>query len=118
MKNFDNTQRLLELWRPCSFWQTYSRHPYHSQKKISTILKKQQLNNFSTEYLQKKEKSIKAITGMLAITLIALFVISLYMTIRESFTPLLVVPIALLPILILNIKSINNIKKELDSRKK
>lgn len=81
-------------------------------------MKKKDLSNLSTDFLQKKEKSIKAITGMLAITLMALFVISLYMTIRESFTPLLIVPIALLPILILNIKSINNINRELDSRKK
>ena len=81
-------------------------------------MKKQDLSNLSTDFLHKKEKSMKAITAMLAITLIVLFAVSLYMTIMESFTPLLIVPIALLPILILNIKSINNINRELGSRKK
>lgn len=80
-------------------------------------MKKQELSALSTEELQKKEKNIKGLTGMLAVAMIVLFVLYLYITIQKGFTPLLVLPIALMPILIVNIKNIQSIKKELEKRK-
>lgn len=80
-------------------------------------MRKQELSALSTEELQKKEKVTKGLTGMLAVALIVLFGLYLYITIQKGFTPLLILPIALMPILIVNIKNIQSIKKELERRK-
>ena len=53
---------------------------------------------------------------MLSAVLLFLFCMTLFLSVTKGFTPLLVVPIALLPILILNFNTLNEIKKELTSR--
>lgn len=80
-------------------------------------MRKQELSALSTEDLQKKGKVIKRLTGMLGGALIVLFGLYLYITIQKGFTPLLILPIALMPILIVNIKNLQRIKKELEKRK-
>lgn len=80
-------------------------------------MRKQELSALSTEELQKKEKALKGLTGMLGGALVVLFGLYLYITIQKGFTPLLILPFALMPILIVNIKNIQNIKKELEKRK-
>lgn len=81
-------------------------------------MKTEKLTEKTTEELKKTEKSLKAITGMLLGTLIVLFGLSLYITFTKGFTPLIIIPIALLPIGIVNFNTINNIKKEINSRTK
>ncbi len=79
-------------------------------------MKNQKLSETNTADLKKSEKSIKTITGILLGMLLVLFILSLYITFTKGFTALLIIPIALLPIVIVNFNSINEIKKELKSR--
>lgn len=55
---------------------------------------------------------------MLVGFLIVLFILTMYITLTDGFTPLMVVPIALLPIAILNFRTVNQIIKEIESREK
>jgi Na+-transporting methylmalonyl-CoA/oxaloacetate decarboxylase beta subunit len=59
---------------------------------------------------------LKVLTGMLAGMLMVLFALTIFISIKKTFSPLSVVPIALLPIVILNLLNLKTIKKELDSR--
>ncbi|HAY3549691.1 redox-active disulfide protein 2 [Elizabethkingia meningoseptica] len=79
-------------------------------------MKKENWSSLSTEDLNQKQKSIKSLTTMLIVTLIALFLISLFISLKKGFTPLLVIPIALLPVVSMNLNNLKNIKKEIDSR--
>ncbi|EOR30079.1 hypothetical protein [Elizabethkingia meningoseptica] len=79
-------------------------------------MKKENWSSLSTEDLNQKQKSIKSLTTMLIVTLIALFLISLFISLKKGFSPLLVIPIALLPVVSMNLNNLKNIKKEIDSR--
>ncbi|PDS26255.1 redox-active disulfide protein 2 [Flavobacterium branchiophilum] len=79
-------------------------------------MKNQKLSERNTADLKKYEKSIKTITGILLGMLLVLFMLSLYITFTKGFTALLIIPITLMPIVILNFNTINEIKKELKSR--
>ena len=81
-------------------------------------MKNQNLGLLDIKTLHKRQTLLKALTAILAGMLVVLFAITIYISIKNSFSPLLVVPIALMPILILNVLNINTIKKELDSRNK
>ncbi len=74
------------------------------------------LKDVSTSDLKKKENLLKILSGLLLGMLFVLFVTTLYMTFTHRFTPLFIIPIALLPIVILNFNSLNKIKEELRSR--
>ncbi|PUB34744.1 hypothetical protein C8J95_102412 [Elizabethkingia sp. YR214] len=80
-------------------------------------MKNENFSDLSTEELLKKQKTIKPLTITLIGTLILLFVLSLFITFKKGFTALLVVPIALSPIVILNLNNLKNIQKEINSRK-
>jgi Na+-transporting methylmalonyl-CoA/oxaloacetate decarboxylase beta subunit len=79
-------------------------------------MKNQNLGLLDTETLLKKQRSLKVLTGMLAGMLMVLFALTIFISIKKTFSPLSVVPIALLPIVILNLLNLKTIKKELDSR--
>lgn len=79
-------------------------------------MKEQKLNELSTPLLQNQLKSLKVITYMLSGTLLFLFSLIIYLTIKNGFNALTIVPIALLPILILNFNTMNKLKKELKLR--
>ena len=75
-------------------------------------MKSKKLNELSNEELLKNEKSLKAITYMLAGTLLVLFVAGIVLTFKKGFSALSVIPIALLPILILNFNTLKEVKEE------
>jgi Na+-transporting methylmalonyl-CoA/oxaloacetate decarboxylase beta subunit len=79
-------------------------------------MKTDKLKELDTAALQTTYKSIKVIAGLFAGILIVLFVVAIYLTFKKGFTPLIVVPIALMPILIIKVINIKNIKAELQSR--
>jgi Na+-transporting methylmalonyl-CoA/oxaloacetate decarboxylase beta subunit len=79
-------------------------------------MKNKKWNELSTDELLKNQKSVKVITYMLSGVLLFLFCMTLFLTVTDGFTPLLVVPIALFPILIMNFNTLNEIKKVLTSR--
>jgi hypothetical protein len=79
-------------------------------------MKDQKIQDMGTEALLKQKKTIGFVTGLLAGALIALFILTTASYVRKGFTPLLIVPFALLPILFLNVNNWQAIKKELKSR--
>ena len=74
------------------------------------------LTQTPTEKLRKTVQTLKFITGLLLGTLITLFGNTLYISIKDGFTPLFVVSIALLPIVFINFGLIKKLKAELSSR--
>lgn len=79
-------------------------------------MKNKGLKELSNEELLKNEKSLKTITGMLAGALLVLLIINIFLAFKKGFSALSVVPIALLPILIVNFGSLKEMKKEIKSR--
>ncbi|WP_316830427.1 redox-active disulfide protein 2 [Pedobacter aquatilis] len=79
-------------------------------------MKEKNLAEMSNEDLLKTEKSIKVMTSILAVALALLFVINLITAFKKGFSALTVIPIALLPIVIVNINNIKKIRAELMSR--
>lgn len=83
---------------------------------IKKQMKQTKISDTTTEALFKQQKAIKAITYLRAGTLYVLFGLIIYLTIRDGFNALTIIPIALLPILLLNFNNLKEIKKELKSR--
>lgn len=79
-------------------------------------MKNETMKELSTDQLLKIRKTAKVITYMLSGTLALLFCLTLFKLITKGFSGLSVIPIALLPILLLNFKNLNDITKELRSR--
>jgi Flp pilus assembly protein TadB len=81
-------------------------------------MKTKNFAEMSTEKLLEQTKSIKALTGLLGGMLLVLFFTGGYIFSTKGFNVFLIIPLALLPIVILNVKTLKEIKKELDSREK
>jgi len=74
------------------------------------------LQEMSNEKLLEQKKSIGFLTGVLIGALVTLLAFTLYTSINQGFTPLLVVPLALSPIVFLNLTTLKAIKKEIQAR--
>ena len=85
-----------------------------SLKKI--YMKDNKLSTKTLEELQKNKKFIKTITIMLISALSLLLILTIYITIIKGFTPLLIIPLALSPIVLLNLNSIRSIDKAIKLR--
>jgi hypothetical protein len=81
-------------------------------------MKKKNFTEMSTEKLLEQTKSLKALTGLLGGMLLILFFTGGYILSTKGFNVFLIIPLALLPIVILNINTLKEIKKVLDSRGK
>ena len=82
-------------------------------------MESQKTQEKSKESLLKRKVTIQAVTGALAGLLTLLLIAALYLWYIQGPSvalPLLVVPLALSPILFINIKSIRDTKKELQAR--
>ena len=77
---------------------------------------KENYTELKTANLRKTKKSLTTLTGLLAGALIVLFVMAVLSFIKKGFTALVIIPLALLPILILNFSQITAINKELKNR--
>tara|TARA_R110000765_G_scaffold45850_6_gene94735 strand:- start:2953 stop:3195 length:243 start_codon:yes stop_codon:yes gene_type:complete len=75
------------------------------------------LSKLSTKELNKKHTAAKTMVWLLSIVLGGILLFFIYVSIQDGITPLLAVPLALSAIIPLNIKNMNALKKELDSRK-
>ena len=80
-------------------------------------MNQESLSKLSTEELLKKHTAAKTMVWLLAIVLTGILLFFIYVSIQDGFTPLLAVPLALSAIIPLNVKNMNALKKELDSRK-
>ncbi|MEP2237703.1 MAG: redox-active disulfide protein 2 [Maribacter sp.] len=78
---------------------------------------KESLSKLSKEELLQKYTVTKTIVWLLAIVLICSLIFFIYISIRDGLTPLVAVPIALFATMPQNIKNMNTLKKEIDSRK-
>ena len=79
-------------------------------------MKTTKFSEMTTEELIKTQKTSKAVTYTFAGILLLLFAVNIFLVIKKGFSANQVVPFALLPILLLNLKTLNDIKKELKSR--
>jgi len=70
------------------------------------------ISEYTDEELINNEKKIKVLTIMLMVVIILLFLSTMFLTFKKGFSALTVIPIALLPILIININNWNKLKKE------
>ncbi|GAA4151772.1 hypothetical protein GCM10022217_05890 [Chryseobacterium ginsenosidimutans] len=70
------------------------------------------ISEYTNEELINNEKKIKVLTIMLMAAIVLLFLSTIFLTFKKGFSALTVIPIALLPILIININNWNKIKKE------
>lgn len=84
---------------------------------MKTELKKDNFSDLTTEDLFKKKKSMSFATGLLVGALIVFFLITILETITKGFTPLLIVPLASLPVLIIIYGQLKSINKELKNRR-
>jgi len=80
-------------------------------------MNKESLSKLSNEELLKKYTAAKTMVWLLAIILTGVLLFFIYISIQDGLTPLLAVPLALSAIIPLNVKNMNVLKKELDSRK-
>ncbi|TCC86640.1 redox-active disulfide protein 2 [Pedobacter frigiditerrae] len=79
-------------------------------------MSKKGLSELSNEELLKNEKTLKTITSMLAGAIFLLFVVNIFLAFKKGFSALSAVPIALLPIVIINFNSLKEMKKEIKAR--
>ncbi len=70
----------------------------------------------SDEELLKKQKLTSTVTGILAGMLLLLLILATYISLTKGFSALIVIPIALSPTLMMNFKTVKDIKQELKSR--
>ena len=80
-------------------------------------MKTKKPNEMTNEELLKNEKTIKSVTYTLSGMLLVLFVLNIFLAFKKGFSALFVVPLALLPIVIINLNTLKEIKKEQGIRK-
>ena len=79
-------------------------------------MKQKSFEDMSTQELEKSKKILSVILGFLLGASLTLLVLGIYITINKGFSPVLILPIAMLPIWILNFNNLNKIKEELKKR--
>ncbi|UTX49003.1 redox-active disulfide protein 2 [Chryseobacterium sp. MA9] len=79
-------------------------------------MKNRAVSEYTNEELISNEKKIKIITIILGIAILLLFLSNIFLTFKRGFSAMSVIPIALVPILILNINNWNQLKKEKANR--
>ena len=79
-------------------------------------MKQKSFEDMSTQELEKSKKILSVILGFLLGASLTLLVLGIYITINKGFSPVLILPIAMLPIWIMNFNNLNKIKEELKKR--
>ena len=74
------------------------------------------LSELSIEDLNKKAKTAKTVTGLLAGLLIVQFAVGIYLTTQQGFNVFIVIPVAFVPILIFNFTNVKKINEEIARR--
>ena len=75
-------------------------------------MKNKKSEEMTNEELLKYEKMVKPITYILGGALALLFGINIFSFFQKGYSALSIIPIALLPILIINLSNLKEIKKE------
>jgi hypothetical protein len=79
-------------------------------------MKQVPLSEISQEELLKKAKALKAATTILGGMLVILAAASVYLTFLQGFSVFTALPIAFLPMLIINVSNLKKIQTEISSR--
>jgi hypothetical protein len=74
------------------------------------------LSTLNLEELTKRAKTTKMVTGILLGTIIVQFAAGIYLTIVQGFNVFIVIPIAFLPMVIVNYSSLKKINEEITKR--
>lgn len=74
------------------------------------------LSTLTIEELQKRAKTTKAATGALAGILLVQLIVGIYLTFKQGFNVFIVLPVAFLPLIIVNYTNIKKIKEEIAKR--
>ena len=80
-------------------------------------MNKKKLAELSDEELLKNEKNLKRINAMMVGAMAVLLVINIFLAFKKGFSALSIVPVALLPILIVNFSTLKEMKAEIKLRK-
>ncbi|SFQ22962.1 hypothetical protein SAMN05444144_10267 [Flavobacterium akiainvivens] len=62
------------------------------------------------------EKTVKAVLYMFAAAIVIMLITTIYTSVTRGFSAVSVLPVAFLPILLLNVNNLNEIKKEIKAR--
>ncbi|URC14416.1 MULTISPECIES: redox-active disulfide protein 2 [unclassified Flavobacterium] len=81
-------------------------------------MKNEKFSKMTTEELLKSQQISKTAAYAFAVILLLLFIVNIYLVFKKGFSASQIVPIALLPLLLLNFKTLKDIKEELKSREK
>lgn len=74
------------------------------------------LSTLTVEELEKRAKTTKAASIMLAVIMAIQFGIGIFLTVSKGFNVFTFIPLAFLPILIINFRNIKKIKEEIARR--
>lgn len=80
-------------------------------------MKNKLITEYTDEELISNEKKIKGMAITMTFLLVVLLIVLIILTIKKGFSPLLIVPIALFPLLVINFVNLSNLKKEKKRRK-
>lgn len=78
--------------------------------------KEPELSTLTIEQLEKRAKTTKLATGLLLGIIILQFAIGTYLTIDKGFNVFTVIPLAFLPMVIVNYANLKKIKEEITKR--
>lgn len=78
--------------------------------------KEPELTSLTIAELEKRAKTTKTATGLLLGILIVQFVIGTYLTIKQGFNVFIIIPIAFLPLVMVNFANLKKIKEEIAKR--
>ena len=86
------------------------------KNQAKTIMKQVPLSELSQEELLKKQKILKAASTSLGGLLILLVAVCVYLTWVQGFSVFSVLPVAFLPMFIINLSNLKKIQAEIASR--
>ncbi|WP_131726215.1 hypothetical protein [Chryseobacterium sp. Leaf405] len=78
-------------------------------------LKNKPITEYTNEELISNEKKVKTMTIMLAVAMVLMFFTNIF-TSTKGFNAFSIMPMAFIPILVVNINNLNKLKKEIKDR--
>ena len=79
-------------------------------------MKNEGLNKMSDEQLLKYQKTLRIVTYMLLVAIVVLLVLNIFKAINKGVNSFSVIPLALIPIVVVNFKTLKEVKKEISLR--
>ena len=80
-------------------------------------MKSVNLSELSDEELLAKEKQQKGAQNLLRVVVGLLFVVQIYLIVKNGLTLSIVTPVCFIPLLLIREKNYNDLRKEIQSRK-